>query len=134
MILVLWLATAEPEAPVVLGYHPELTDTTPKPTWRWADDSWTSKALEYDKLEHFAGGYAGVLSLATLGISPGRAAASVAALAFVWEVKDGVYNPENFPGQKNYLSGDGFSWRDLTASLAGVALGFAVYMGTKGTK
>lgn len=122
---VAWPDTAD-TMPIERGYWPELE--RPPKGFIWAQDAWASRALEYDKLEHLAGGYAEFLSLCALAdFMPPRAAASVAALSLLWEVKDGFYNPENFPGHDNYFLGDGFSWKDWAATLAGIAIGWGLW-------
>ena len=126
---VAWPVGSQDTAPVEREYWPELHLYTP-PEGRgfvWARDGWGSRALEYDKVEHVAGGYAGLLTLRATGLSPARAVASVAALALLWEIKDGFYNPENFPGHDNYFLGDGFSWKDWVATLAGTAVAWGLW-------
>lgn len=109
--------------------------------WRWArGDHWRTTAKTSDKLEHFVGGYTGTLPLLVLGDASGWpwlsdpvVVSSVVATAFLWEVKDAYYNPENFPSESEkarpyHFVGDGFSWRDMVASWAGVAAAYGTIM------
>ncbi len=109
--------------------------------WRWAKgDHWKTTARMSDKIEHFVGGYIGTLPLLVLGDASGWpclsdpvVVSSVVATAFLWEVKDAYYNPENFPSEREkarpyHFVGDGFSWRDMVASWAGVAAAYGTIM------
>lgn len=109
--------------------------------WRWAKgDSWKTTARMSDKVEHFVGGYLGTLPLLVIGDASGWpwlsdevVVSSVAGMAFLWEVKDAYYNPENFPSEREkarpyHFVGDGFSWRDMVASWAGVAAAYGTIM------
>ena len=110
-------------------------------SWRWSrGDSWKTTARTSDKLEHFVGGYLGTLPLLVIGDASGWpwlsdpvVVSSVAGMAFLWEVKDAYYNPENFPSEREkarpyHFVGDGFSWRDMVASWAGVAAAYGTIM------
>ncbi len=109
--------------------------------WRWASgDHWKTTAKMSDKLEHFVGGYIGTLPLLVIGDASGWpwlsdevVLSSVAASAFLWEVKDAYYNPDNFPSEREkarpyHFVGDGFSWRDMVSSWAGVAAAYGTIM------
>ena len=80
--------------------------------WRWAEDKWYTD----DKLTHCLGsawlcehfkkriGWKAILLTLGLGV--------------LWEVKDGFLPCE----QIGWFGGDGFSYRDLTADVAGIIL------------
>ena len=99
-----------------------------KASGRIARDLWGSEELSFvkyfpflhkipiikkDKFQHFAGGF-------ILGMMFGIKGAEFAAF---WEVKDAVIPYEKLSGQWKKWGGDGFSWKDLVSTLAGVILG-----------
>lgn len=90
----------------------------------WHKDKWLSKSgtvIKYDKLEH--------LILATLlfwfwnamPILWWCAAGITWWIGFVWEVKDGIHAYDG-------INVEGFSWKDLIANTAGIALGYLIYL------
>ena len=75
----------------------------------WADDSWFSQGgliLVYDKLEHLLSAFVGMYLLSRF-IKKRYAALICISASILWEVRDIFF-------------ADGFSWRDLTADLAGI--------------
>ncbi len=86
--------------------------------FRFAKDSWFSKErsifkkgiFQYDKIQHFVGGI-------ILGIVFELETAT--ALGWSWEIKDG-YVPYEKVG---FLGGDGFSWKDGSATQLGIMFG-----------
>ena len=97
--------------------------------FRIAQDTWTSKErsiiksgpLVYDKLQHFIGGV-------ILGVAFPPVIAT--GLNGIWEIKDGLVKWEwNIKIWKYNLGGDGFSYRDLTATQIGIIIGYYVRWG-----
>ncbi len=93
--------------------------------WRSARDHWLSKGgtiLEYDKLEHFL-----VYFLAAFMFSFKLPKKIVIALLFaiglLWEIKDALLPYEKY----GWWGGEGFSWKDLTANMIGMAVGVALH-------
>lgn len=92
--------------------------------WRWAHDQWLSKGgtiLQFDKLEHFL-----IYFLAGFVLSFKFAAKAVIVLLFaiglLWEIKDALMPYEKY----GWWGGEGFSWKDLTANIIGIALGLTL--------
>jgi len=98
---------------------------------KWANDKWTSKEttfaqsgpLAYDKVQHFLGGLLLGLLFRFMFHDP-YFIRDVALVAFLWELKDGWVDWRDgyvteWPIRYNW-GGDGFSWKDLLASIAGV--------------
>jgi hypothetical protein len=92
--------------------------------FEFAKDTWLSKEytfartgiLSYDKVQHFLGGF--FFALLNIWFS--------IVFWLLWEIKDGFISWKDgyitsFPIRYNW-GGDGFSWRDLVASWAGVLI------------
>ncbi len=83
----------------------------------WEKDEWLSKQgtiLPFDKLEHFLIALIGVLvGVFLLNLIPHLVIIVITFLGIGWEIRDGLIT-----------SGQGFSWKDLFADFAGIALGF----------
>lgn len=83
----------------------------------WNRDKWLSREgslLPYDKLEHLILALLGVIGgVLLLKVSLLTTVMLIAALGFVWEIKDGFYS-------------HGFSGKDFFADMAGIAVGYAV--------
>ncbi len=92
-------------------------------TFRMAKDKWTTD----DKGFH-AFGSAYLYSVLAKKMPKGYAALTTIALGAAWEVKDGYVRYEDVP----ILGGDGFSYKDLTFDVGGVALGLLRDMLFKG--
>ena len=96
-----------------------------KVIWRWSDDRWCSQSgsgiiSKYDKIEHFIGG--GVTYEAYLVIFKGnklKAFAWAVNTQILWELKDSLVPWEKY----GRWGGDGFSWKDAGAGIAGVFIG-----------
>jgi len=94
----------------------------------WAKDSWTSTCKTSDKLEHFNAGFMGTITLLVLWPQWWFVWVPLAfVMAVLWEVKDALYNPDNcqsenapWPWLLHILLGDGFSWRDMLCTWAGI--------------
>ncbi|MDQ7052701.1 MAG: hypothetical protein Q9P14_07365 [candidate division KSB1 bacterium] len=89
--------------------------------WRWARDSWLSRGgliLTYDKLEHFLT-YLSLTSIGTL-LQFDKTIPALILIGILWEIKDALLPYE----KAGFWGGDGFSWKDLLANFAGIALGF----------
>ena len=70
----------------------------------WAKDGWTTKCSMPDKLEHFNAGFMGTIAL--LLVFKAWWVIPVALVAAVlWEVKDAIYNPWNFPAKARKTMG-----------------------------
>lgn len=91
-------------------------------TWKWADDSWLSKCSEYDKLTH-AGMCAFFTCLASAilcrwfnGLGQALIGGTLVFIGGIilecWQVKHA----------------DGFSWRDVTANVAGILVASAAIL------
>ncbi len=81
----------------------------------WKQDKWLSKQgsiLPYDKLEHFILALIGAYFLPYL---------AVAVISVLWEIKDGVV-PYDDEGHIQ-----GFSFKDLIADFAGIAVIVVIY-------
>ncbi|MGB9590440.1 MAG: hypothetical protein ACPL68_06080 [Candidatus Hydrothermia bacterium] len=142
MLSLLLLCQVIPEPDSLQVFQPaNRTEEQATIKWRWAKgDHWKTTAKMSDKIEHFVGGYLGTLPLLVIGDASGWpwlsdpvVVSSVASVAFLWEVKDAYYNPENFPSEREqarpyHFVGDGFSWRDMVASWAGVAAAYGTIM------
>jgi hypothetical protein len=79
----------------------------------WNEDEWLSKhgsVLPYDKLEHFILAFAGCQFLPVI---------VVAVVSIAWEIKDGLLPYDDVHIQ-------GFSWKDLIADFAGIALAMLI--------
>jgi len=98
--------------------------------FRFAHDHWKTREitfaysgpLSYDKVQHLIGGF-------ILSVLFGPLWASF--LALLWEVKDGLVPWEAgyrtyWPVKYNW-GGDGFSWRDLVASIGGALVGALIH-------
>ncbi len=75
----------------------------------WNKDDWLSKQgsiLPFDKLEHFILAFVGALFLPSWIVS---------IVSVLWEIKDGMIPYDGVNVQ-------GFSWKDLIADFAGIAL------------
>ena len=93
-----------------------LTTTVQAAEFRFAQDSWTGS----DKLDHALGG--AVTMLAVSGLTHDADVSLKYSVLFwaLWEIKDALVRWED----AGYWGGDGFSYKDLAWSTAGV---LAVY-------
>ena len=80
-----------------------------------AEDSWTSKALEYDKWVHFAGCFTFTRMLVLLSADRWIAFAIVSIGGLLLEYYQGI--------TVSLTDKDGFSWRDLVANTLGCIMG-----------
>jgi hypothetical protein len=83
----------------------------------WHEDKWLSREgriLPYDKLEHFLLALLWmIVGILLLKISLPMVILIGVAAAIGWEIKDGLFS-------------HGFSWKDLIADFAGLAVGYLV--------
>ena len=94
--------------------------------FRLAQDRFATRAgfiIPYDKLEHLLCWFLLCVSFLLAGL-PRSLAAGVALVAgILWELKDAVMPWERY----GFWGGDGFSWRDLVADAAGIALAVGIW-------
>ena len=91
--------------------------------WRWARDSWLSRGglvLTYDKLEHFLT-YLG-LTFIGFWLRIDSTIPILLMIGILWEIKDALLPYEKV----GFWGGDGFSWKDLMANIAGIAVGYVL--------
>jgi hypothetical protein len=83
----------------------------------WHEDKWLSREgsiLPYDKLEHFLLALLWMIAgILLLKLNPPMAILIGVVAAIGWEIKDGLFS-------------HGFSWKDLIADFAGLAVGYLI--------
>lgn len=87
----------------------------------FAKDRWDSKdglLIPYDKVEHFLSYFTLTVFLSFFA-TPAAVFVALLVAGVVWEIKDAIVSYRRNP----FWGGDGFSWKDLLANLAGMLFG-----------